>query len=206
MLVVFVPVAVIVWATSDRFDSDEGSRPASTLSPLLPAAATGTTGSAGTTTAAGTAGTVASTTGGPSTATTGVSPTSPTSPATVPAFAEGFGVGRIVVGGVELSVLVADTGELRGQGLRAVTSLEPYEGMLFVFESEDRVGFTMADTLMALSIGFYDSNGVRVGALEMVPCLDGDDSSCPVYRIDAAFRYAIETASGGLPEGDLALG
>ncbi len=201
VLVVFVPVAVIVWATRDRFEADDsGSRPGATAVSTVAAALT----------SASVAPTAAPSAPEPATGQPSGAPVPPVasdvSSTTVPAFAEAFGEGPLVVGGVELRVLVADTGELRGQGLRAVTSLAPYDGMLFVFESEDRVGFTMADTLIALSIGFYDSDGVRVGALEMVPCLDGDDDSCPVYRIEPAFRYALETANGQLPEGDLAIG
>src|SRR5690606_14828679 len=47
-----------------------------------------------------------------------------------------------------LRVAVADEDEERVQGLRQVTALDPYDGMLFVFDDETTARFTMADTLI----------------------------------------------------------
>jgi uncharacterized membrane protein (UPF0127 family) len=121
---------------------------------------------------------------------------------TRPAWAEGFGEAEVTVGDEALRVLVADTTDRRVQGLRAVSSLAPYDGMLFVFDEPTRTRFTMADTLIPLSIGFYGPDGSFVGSLEMVPC-DGDDGSCPTYDIGQPFQLALETAAGDLPEGSL---
>jgi uncharacterized membrane protein (UPF0127 family) len=121
---------------------------------------------------------------------------------TRPAWAQPFGEDDVTVGGKALRVLVADTVDLRVQGLRDVASLAPYDGMLFVFDEPTRTRFTMSDTLIPLSIGFYGSDGAVVGSLEMVPCT-GDENACPLYDIGESFRFALETAAGDLPEGPL---
>jgi uncharacterized membrane protein (UPF0127 family) len=106
--------------------------------------------------------------------------------------------------GRPLRVAVADTEAQRREGLRQVTSLAPFDAMLFVFDRDTRVAFTMADTLIPLSIGFYDSTGQPVGRLEMTPCV-GTDSTCPTYDIGHPIRYALETESGHLPPGPIQL-
>jgi hypothetical protein len=113
-----------------------------------------------------------------------------------------FTEGHIAVGGVCRLVIVADNEAERTQGLQARPSLDPYDGMLFVFEATTRVAFTMANTLIPLSIGFYDANGHRTGALDMTPC-PRPPEHCPRYLNHRRFRYALETGRGQLPTGNL---
>ncbi len=120
--------------------------------------------------------------------------------ATVPAWAAGFGRATVTMAGRPLQVVVASTETQRHEGLRQVTSLAPFDGMLFVFDQDTRVAFTMSDTLIPLSIGFYDSTGQPVGQLEMTPCV-GTDTTCPTYDIGRPIRYALETEAGHLPQG-----
>jgi uncharacterized membrane protein (UPF0127 family) len=104
--------------------------------------------------------------------------------------------------GRPLRVLVASTDAQRVQGLRQVSSLAPFDGMLFVFEKSVSTSFTMADTLIPLSIGFYDEEGKPVGQLQMYPCT-GSDGTCPTYQVGSPFRYALETELDRLPTGNL---
>jgi uncharacterized membrane protein (UPF0127 family) len=96
-----------------------------------------------------------------------------------------------------MTVLVADTAFERVQGLRAVTDLGVYDGMLFVFPEDVSAWFTMADTLMPLDIDWYTIDGTYVSSEEMTPCPEGNDGDCPVYGATAPYRYALETQSGG---------
>ena len=50
----------------------------------------------------------------------------------------------------------------RIQGLRAVTDLGAYDGMLFVFPSDAFARFTMAQTPLPLDIGWYTSDRAPV--------------------------------------------
>jgi uncharacterized membrane protein (UPF0127 family) len=144
------------------------------------------------------------TTAGDATAapTTVVDATVATTVGTEPAWAEGFGRATVTMEGRPLRVAVASTEAQRHEGLRQVSSLAPFDGMLFVFEKSGRVSFTMADTLIPLSIGFYDDLGQPVGQLEMFPC-QGSDSNCPSYDVGTAFRYALETELDRLPTGPI---
>lgn len=111
---------------------------------------------------------------------------------------EGLTEVDLSIGGECVRVVVADeTGE-QIQGLRAVTDLGPYAGMLFAFAGDTETSFTMADTLIPLSIGFFSAEGDRVAQLEMVPCPVG--TACPSYPPGAAFRFALEVpAADPLP-------
>jgi uncharacterized membrane protein (UPF0127 family) len=125
-----------------------------------------------------------------------------TTAGTEPAWADGFGRATVTMEGRPLRVAVASTESQRHEGLRQVSSLAPFDGMLFVFEKSGRVSFTMADTLIPLTIGFYDDAGQPVGQLDMYPC-PGSDSTCPTYDVGQAFRYALETELDHLPTGAL---
>jgi uncharacterized membrane protein (UPF0127 family) len=127
---------------------------------------------------------------------------SPSPAAPEPAWAAGFGRATVTMEGRPLQVVVASTPEQRNRGLREVTTLAPFDGMLFVFDKDGQVRFTMANTLMPLTIGFYDSTGQVVGQLDMYPC-EGTDSSCPTYDLGAPFRYALEAELGHLPTGPI---
>jgi uncharacterized membrane protein (UPF0127 family) len=94
-------------------------------------------------------------------------------------------------------LLIARSQAQRVQGLRDVTDLAPYDGMLFVFPSETTARFTMANTPMALDITFLDANGVPVDSKTMEPCPDGGDASCPQHASDRKYRYALEVPAGG---------
>lgn len=118
--------------------------------------------------------------------------------------AAGFTEARLRLGRACLRVVVADDDAERVRGLRGVRDLGRYDGMLFVFSDDVRAEFTMADTLIPLDIGFYDDAGRRVDRRRMVPCPDGDDTTCPRYAASAAYRAALEVPAGELGPGALA--
>lgn len=102
-----------------------------------------------------------------------------------------------------LELLVADTSEERQSGLRGREGeLERVDGMLFVYEQPTGGAFTMSEVVAPLEIGFYGPGGERLGGELMEPC-EGSIAECPLYPAPNGFQYAIETAPGHLPEGDL---
>ncbi len=98
--------------------------------------------------------------------------------------------------------LLADTEAQQQQGLMNRTDLAGHDGMLFRFRADTRVGFYMMNTLIPLSIAWFDSNGNFVSSTDMEPCPDKVD--CPNYYATRPYRYALEVAKGGL--GDLGIG
>jgi uncharacterized membrane protein (UPF0127 family) len=116
----------------------------------------------------------------------------------------GLTAGTIEVGGKKLRVVVADDEGERVQGLRQKSDAAPYDGMLFVFPSDELVSFTMATVPDALEIVFFDASGRVVDRLHMTPCA-GTDASCPGYTPKGPFRYALETGDGMVYDGPLAV-
>jgi uncharacterized membrane protein (UPF0127 family) len=105
------------------------------------------------------------------------------------------GVVRITTasGSVELNVQIAETDEARQRGLMGVRSLAPDAGMAFLFDGPTDVSFWMKDTLIALSIAFWDEQGRIVGIREMTPCRH---DPCPLYSPGAAYIAAAEATRG----------
>jgi uncharacterized membrane protein (UPF0127 family) len=65
----------------------------------------------------------------------------------------------------------------------------PADGMLFVFPRNTTGGFWMKNTLVPLTIVFFDAEGKRVRRLSMTTCRDGD---CPIYNPGRVYRFALE--------------
>ncbi|MEA2717972.1 MAG: uncharacterized protein QOI99_2289 [Actinomycetota bacterium] len=93
--------------------------------------------------------------------------------------------------------LLAATAAQQNQGMMGMTDLAGYDGMLFRFDADTEARFYMKDTLIPLSIAWFDGEGRLVSATDMAPC--GDQPVCPTYGADGPYRYALE-----VPEGNLA--
>ena len=65
----------------------------------------------------------------------------------------------------------------------------PEDGMLFVFPDDTTGGFWMKNTLVPLTIAFFDADGRRVRKLSMTPCRQ---ASCPIYDPRRGYRFALE--------------
>ena len=61
--------------------------------------------------------------------------------------------------------------------------------MLFVFPEPTTGGFWMKNTLVPLTIVFFDSAGKRVRKLSMVPCRE---DPCRIYEPGRLYRFALE--------------
>lgn len=108
-------------------------------------------------------------------------------------------------GPVEVRVEVADDPEERASGLMNRTSLANDAGMVFLFDRPTNGGFWMKDTLIPLSIAFWDERGRIVAILDMEPCRE---DPCPVYEPGATYVGALEVNQGffdrqGVDLGDL---
>lgn len=92
---------------------------------------------------------------------------------------------------LEVEVAVAD--EERRRGLMGRDDLAPNDGMVFVFDEPVSSGFWMKDTLIPLSIAFWDETGRIVAILDMDPC---ETDTCPVYEPGTAYVGAVEVRQG----------
>ena len=93
-------------------------------------------------------------------------------------------------GDVQLIAEVADTELERNRGLMFRKSLADGKGMLFVFESDQKVSFWMKNTSLPLSLGFLGKDGSILQILDLTPfSLDPKPS-------ERSVRYAIEVPQG----------
>ena len=92
-----------------------------------------------------------------------------------------------------LAVEIAETPEQQQLGLMFRELLPRNAGMVFVFPDDHRGGFWMKNTLVPLSIAFYDGSGTIVAILDMEPC---DDDPCPTYAPGVVYRGALEVNRG----------
>jgi uncharacterized membrane protein (UPF0127 family) len=104
----------------------------------------------------------------------------------------------------ELCLWVADSDVERARGLMQVTDLEGADGMVFVYDRPTNSAFWMKDTLLPLSIAYFDVDGMYVGAQDMQPCAPGTD--CRVYPPPGEFVLAVEVPQGGLADLSLVAG
>lgn len=140
---------------------------------------------------------------------------SPTAPPAVSTSAGGgltpsepFGVTTVTLrspGGdaVTLDVYDAYRPEARRRGLMGRRHLPERAGMVFRFPRDHRGAFWMRDTVIPLSIAFFDGDGAVLATLDMAPC-PGDP--CPRYDPEVTYRGALEVNQGlfdriGLDEG-----
>jgi uncharacterized membrane protein (UPF0127 family) len=101
---------------------------------------------------------------------------------------------RTAGGTIELEDLqVARTSQARARGLMGRASLPEDGGMVFLFDDETRAAFWMKDTLIPLSILFWQGDGRVIDILDMSPCRA---DPCPVYRASAPYVGAIEMNRG----------
>ncbi len=116
----------------------------------------------------------------------------------VPGFAEvAFRVDPPSGAATEHCALLADTEQTRNQGLMNRQDLAGYDAMVFTFEQLSDGTFQMQNTLIPLSIAFFDDGGSFVSALDMLPCIQATE--CERYAATAPYRTAIEVRQGGLP-------
>lgn len=92
--------------------------------------------------------------------------------------------------------LLALTTAQQDQGLMNRTNLAGYDGMLFQFATPTSVEFYMKDTLIPLSIAWFDMSGHFVSSTDMTPCPTQDN--CPLYAAASPYTDALEVQKGGL--------
>jgi uncharacterized membrane protein (UPF0127 family) len=104
-------------------------------------------------------------------------------------------------GSVSVAVEEANSPTERGEGLMGRTSLGDNEGMIFTFgdvtDGPVTSEFWMKDTLIPLSVAFWDEDGRIVGIRNMDPCAD---DPCPTYGSPEPYIGALEVNDGFFTE------
>lgn len=74
-----------------------------------------------------------------------------------------------------------------------VTDLGAADGMAFVYPEPTSTSYWMKNTLLPLSIAFFDADGRYLDGFDMEPCIA---DPCPTYPTPIGFSVAIEVAQG----------
>ena len=94
---------------------------------------------------------------------------------------------------VSVRVEIADNNARREQGLMFRRRLAARAGMAFVWRTDVTDAFWMKNTLIPLSIAFYNAKGRIVRIMDMAPCTA---DPCPVYDPETSYRGALEVNRG----------
>jgi uncharacterized protein len=94
---------------------------------------------------------------------------------------------------ISVRVEIADNEQTRERGLMFRRRLAPRAGMAFVWREDVAAAFWMKNTLIPLSVAFYDARGRIVRILDMAPCRA---DPCPVYDPKTTYRGALEVNRG----------
>jgi uncharacterized membrane protein (UPF0127 family) len=95
---------------------------------------------------------------------------------------------RLSLDGVAFQPELALTPAQRGRGLMN-RKRAPADGMLFVFPYPTTSGFWMKNTLVPLTVVFFNANGQQVKRISMKPCRA---DPCPIYYPKRLYRFALE--------------
>jgi uncharacterized membrane protein (UPF0127 family) len=120
-----------------------------------------------------------------------------------PPDAEASVVIRTADGPVELDVELADTDRERATGLMGRERIGPYDGMAFIFGAPTEGTFWMKNTLIPLSIAFWDETGRIVRILDMEPC---EADPCPTYGPGEPYVAALEVEQGAFEDHGVEVG
>jgi len=103
-------------------------------------------------------------------------------------------IARVCVKDVCYVIEIADDESERARGLMFRQDLGENEGMLFIFDQEEKHSFWMKNTLISLDIVWIDSRGKIVDISQNTPPCAGDP--CPSYMPQKPAKYVLEVAAG----------
>lgn len=106
----------------------------------------------------------------------------------------------ISVNDISIRVELADSTEKRQQGLMFRKSLAPDRGMLFIFDTEQKMSFWMKNTTIPLSIAYISKSGIIREIHDLEPLSEKSVSS------SVSVLYALEVNQGYFTEKGVKVG
>lgn len=112
----------------------------------------------------------------------------------------------IVVQDVVLKVALADSPEKRRRGLMFVENWKAYQGMIFVFDKSKVRSFWMRNTLLPLSLGFYDAKKQLIETRKLNPAKSLAQQNVDQVKSNVPARYVLEVPQGWFKKNKIRLG
>lgn len=94
---------------------------------------------------------------------------------------------------VLVNLVIAEKPEQQNFGLMFREEFPEDCGMAFLYFEEHQGGFWMKNTLIPLSIAFFDAEGEILKILDMEPC---EEEPCDIYDPGVAYSGAMEVNQG----------
>lgn len=114
---------------------------------------------------------------------------------------------KVQIGENSFDVEVAKTSPDRAKGLSGRQSLSPGEGMLFVFDRDDRFSFWMKNTLIPLDLVWIDKDKKVADITHNAePGAGIPDSQLRIYKPATPVRYVLEVLGGQARVRDIKIG
>lgn len=113
---------------------------------------------------------------------------------------------KISLNGRNFVVEVAETTAQHERGLMFREKLGEDEGMLFIFKNEETRFFWMKNTLIDLSIAYFDKNGSLIDIQEMKSGKGIPDYQLPSYPSSGPAKFALEMNKGWFARNKIKVG
>jgi uncharacterized membrane protein (UPF0127 family) len=117
-----------------------------------------------------------------------------------------FEIKKIQLAKKTLTVEVAESEPQHEYGLMFRQSLKKDHGMIFVFKDEDIRNFWMKDTIINLSIGYFDKNKTLIDIQEMAAVKPPMKVELPIYPSKKPAMYALEMSENWFKDNKISLG
>lgn len=120
--------------------------------------------------------------------------------------AKDFAKKKVTLGTKTFVVEVAETPDQHERGLMFREKMGEDEGMLFVFKNEQTRFFWMKNTLMDLSIGYFDKSLTLIDVKEMKSGKGVPETALPSYASAQPAKYALEMNKGWFDKNKIKMG
>ncbi len=117
-----------------------------------------------------------------------------------------FRTKSIVVQNIRIKVAVADSPKKRERGLMFVENWNAYQGMIFVFEKSQVRSFWMRNTLLPLSLGFYDSRKRLIEVRKLNPAKSLAQRTVDQVKSSRPAQYVLEVSQGWFKKNKIKVG
>jgi uncharacterized membrane protein (UPF0127 family) len=113
---------------------------------------------------------------------------------------------KITLGAKTLVVEIAKSPDQHERGLMFRDKLGDDDGMLFIFDNEQTRFFWMKNTMIDLSIGYFDGAGKLIDIQEMKSGKGAPDAALPSYPSSKPAKYALEMNKDWFSKNKIKLG